>query len=249
MVIALSRVREPEWMDQPGVDRGELARSLEDLQRVNRWLGGTRVALAPVLPLLRSQSTRRIRVLDVATGSADIPLALARWARKRRVPLEIVATDLHEGTLAVARAHAAGDPAVRVEAADALSLPYAAGEFDIAMCHTALHHFDPPEAKALLRELGRVAASAVVVSDLVRSWTGLVGVHLLSRTLWRGHPITQHDGPSSFRAAYTPGELRIMASEAALRAVRVRRHFQHARMTLAAAPPAAAAAAGDGGGA
>jgi SAM-dependent methyltransferase len=236
VVIAPARRREPEWMDQPGVNSRELARSLVDLQRVNRWMGGTRVALLAILPLLRAAGARPIRVLDVATGSADIPLALARWARNRGIVLEAVATDLHEGTLAVARAHAAKEPAVRVERADALSLPYAAGEFDIAMCHTALHHFDPPQATAVLRELGRVAA-AVVVSDLVRSWTGLLGAHLLARTLWRGHPVTQHDGPSSFRAAYTPGELRTMAEHAFLREIRVRRHFQHARMTLAARPP------------
>jgi ubiquinone/menaquinone biosynthesis C-methylase UbiE len=221
-------------MDAPGVDPQELARSLADLQEVNRWLGGARVALDALRPLLTADGPRELRVLDVGTGSADIPLALSAWARRAGRRVRVVATDVHAGTLAVAKARAVGDPAVEVEAADALDLPYPDGAFDVAMCHTALHHFDPPEAARVLAELGRVATRGVVVTDLYRSWTGLAAVRLMALTVWRRHPVTRHDGPVSVRAAYTPAELRGLAREAGLRVTRLRTYFFYNRMTMVA---------------
>lgn len=220
----LPRVLEPELMDHPEADPGELERSLADLRHVNRWLGGRRVMLRALGAMVGGVAERPVRVLDVATGSADLPLAIARWGRRRGVEVRVTATDLHARTLEVARDEAAAEPWVRVERADALDLPYSDGHFHIAICSTALHHFDDAGAERLLREMARVASRGVVVSDLSRSRPALWGTRLLAATLWRRHPITRHDAPVSVRAAYTPAELRLLAQRAGLRGVRVRPH-------------------------
>jgi SAM-dependent methyltransferase len=212
-------------MDEPGQDPAELARSLADLRGVNRWLGGTRVVLHHLRGFVDAEPPRRWRILDVATGSADIPLAIARWARSRGVGMEIVATDVHPTTLAVAQARVAGVPGVRAEQADALALPYADGAFDLALCSTALHHFDDPaDVAAVLREMGRVARVGGIVNDLRRSRPALLGANLLAATVWRTHPVTRHDGPLSVRRAFTPGELMQAADAAGLPGARVHTH-------------------------
>ena len=221
-------------MDADAVDGEELARSLRDLEGVNRWLGGTRVLLESLGPLLEREIGRELRLLDVATGAADIPLALAHWARERRIALRIVATDTHPATLAVARKRVAGESSIEVQRADALRLPYADGSFDFAMCNTALHHFDPVDAKRVLAELWRVSRRGVVVTDLTRSYLGMAGVRLLAGTLWRGHPVTRHDGPVSIRASYIPLELRAMAREAGLGEPTMRSWLLYNRMAMVA---------------
>lgn len=236
-MIRPTRRRSPELMDAPTVDVAELARSLADLERVNRWLGGSRVVIHSLGPLLRRAGGGEIRVLDVGTGSADIPLALARWAARAGLDLHIVATDLHPLTVRVARERTTGEPRIVVEEANALALPYADGAFDFSMCHTALHHFDPPDAVRALAELGRVASKGVVVTDLVRSWVGIAGVRLLAATVWRRHPITRHDGPVSLRGAYTAREVLALAREAGLRRARTKEHLLANRVALVAEPP------------
>jgi hypothetical protein len=74
----------------------------------------------------------------------------------------------------------------------------------------------------MLREMDRVAALGIVLTDLVRSGAALVGARLLAATVWRRHPITRHDGPASVRAAFTPRELRAMGAEALSVPFRVR---------------------------
>lgn len=139
--------------------------------------------------------------------------------------MEIVATDLHATTLEFARRQAAADPDVRVETADALALPYADGAFDLALCSTALHHFDArDQVLRVLREMDRVAAIGGIVNDLRRSRPALMGANLLAATVWRTHPVTRHDGPLSVRRAFTPAELDEIARAADLPGARVHAH-------------------------
>lgn len=217
------RRRVPELMDAPAVDAGELAHGLADLRGVNRWLGGKRTALGAIDPLLRRLGGREITVLDVATGSGDLPLALVTWARGAGLSVRVTATDLHPATLAAARAHTAVEPSVQVQSADALSLPFEDGAFDFAMCHTALHHFEESDAIRVLRELDRVARCGVVVTDLARSAPALLGARLLAGTVWRRHPVTRHDGPRSVAAAFTRRELAELAAAAGMIGARVHR--------------------------
>ena len=210
-----------EWMDAPAQDTAALGRALGDLRAVNRWLGGTWVVRRHLDPMLRRCPPGKIRVLDVATGSADIPLQLARAYPQ----VEVTATDAHPQTTEFARSRVGAHPQVQVESADALDLPYPDGAFDFALCSTALHHFDEADAVRVLRELDRVAARGVVVMDLCRSRFGLIGAQLLAATAWRRSQMTRHDGPLSVRRAYTPGEVRRLAARAGLRKARVHTHF------------------------
>lgn len=221
----LPRTAGAELMDEPGQDADELARSLADIRLVNRFLGGTRVILWHLTRLVRRHPGRAWRILDVATGSGDIPLAVAEWARHRGIRMEIVATDKHPTTLAVAAERLAGMPHVHTETADALALPYAAGEFDLVLCSMALHHFDDrDDVLRVLREMDRVARVAGIVNDLRRSRPALLGAQLLAATVWRTHPVTRHDGPLSVRRAFTHAELRTLAAEASLSHPNVRTH-------------------------
>jgi ubiquinone/menaquinone biosynthesis C-methylase UbiE len=223
---ALPRMAGAELMDEPAQDRTELAKSLDDLRRVNRWLGGTRVVLHHLAALVRRHPRAEYRILDIATGSGDVPLEIAKWARGEDISVRIVATDNHATTLEMARAHTAADPSVTVEAADALKLPYADSAFDFALISTALHHFDDErDCVRVLREMHRVSRIGFVVNDLARSRTALLGARLLAATVWRTHPVTRHDGPLSICRSFTPDELRTLAARAGFAKATVEAHF------------------------
>lgn len=213
-------------MDRPDVDPAALTAALDHVAAVNRWLGGTRALLRHLGDALDDhQGTRSIRVLDVGTGSGDLPAALSGWARDRRVPVEITGLDLHDRTLRVAARRTADDPAIRVVRGDGLALPFATGTFDLALLSMTLHHMDGPALVAVLRELGRAARGGrVLVAELERCLPNYLGARLLAATLWRTNPVTRHDGPLSVLRAFTAGEMMELATAAGLDAPRVHRH-------------------------
>ncbi len=212
-----------ELMDEPVADSGELAENLRDIAFANARFGGT----APVARAVRRLGARS--VLDVGSGLGDVPRALVRDAASHGRSLHVTCLDRSEAMLALARSAAAGDPALAFVRAEGERLPFEAGTFDAVTCTLALHHFEPPAARALLRELRRVARLAPVVCDLRRSALAFAATWAWSRT--SRNRLTRHDAPLSVRRAYTPGEALALARDAGWRAPRVRREPWF-RMTL-----------------
>lgn len=209
------RTTAPELLDQPGHDPAELAGNLADLRRVNRWLGGISLTIGGLERLLGDlPPSAPLRVIDVATGGADIPVAVANWAKQRGLRAWILATDISAEI--VRSADRPGTVAVAL--ADARRLPFADDSFDVAICSLVLHHLRPDEAVSMLREMGRVARRGIVVNDLVRHWPGYVGAWLMSRILTR-NPLTRHDAPLSVRRAYTRREMGTLLARAGLHPV------------------------------
>ena len=90
------------------------------------------------------------QTLDIATAAGHTAFAFAPHVA------QVLATDITPEMLTVAREQVAarGVDNVTVEHADAESLPYADGRFDLLTCRIAPHHF--PDINAFLRESVRV---------------------------------------------------------------------------------------------
>lgn len=211
----------PELMDRPDADPALLAESLRHLEQVNRWFGGLR-SLRRRLPELLPRN-RSLRLLDIAAGDGAMARAVARWSAHGGSSLRVVALDLHAGTVAIARERSHGD-AVLLVRGDALALPFPDAAFDASLLCLSLHHFEGEAALRVLQEAGRVSGGRVLVSDLERGWPNRLGAAVLARTLWRGNPMTRHDGPLSVERGYRAAELDALARAAGLPRPRVRRH-------------------------
>ena len=201
----------------------EYAGSLADIRTVNRFLGDYRAVRKYVSPLVlavRSTVARPIRVLDVATGSADIPVAIIKWARRRGIQIEVTAIDNNPLAVREAEAFTRGLPEITVAVADGFSLPFEDESFDIVLCAKTLHHFTEEDTVRLLKEMGRVAAFGYIIMDLRRSWVAWSLITILSRIFTR-NKLTRHDGPMSVLRSYTVSELDGLAEQAGLSGRRV----------------------------
>jgi len=203
-----------EWLDASSFDDKAIRDNLRDIRFINRVLGWTTFTTRQVVSSLRALGPAEVRVLDIASGSADIPLAVARRARRTGIDLKIVVSDISSQIVDAARRQAAGTPSIVVEKADALDLPYADGSFDIVLCTLALHHFAPDEGVALLQSMARVGRR-VLVFDIARSPLAYAGAVALTRLLPM-NAMTRHDAPVSVRRAYTVAEVRDLVARAGL---------------------------------
>jgi SAM-dependent methyltransferase len=226
-----------ELLDGPLDDPDALVANLRDLARINRLTGGTRLserAIAALGPL--DAPGRATTILDVGTGGADIPMTLLARARAAGRTLAVTATDSREEVLAAAcRARPALERTSGLELAiaDGRGLPYPDASFDIAHASLVLHHLEPDEVVAFLRELRRVARHGIVVNDLVRgrlAWVaGWLVVHAIATSRY-----TRHDGPLSVRRAYSRTELLALLAVAGLSTVAEFRGIARHRIAIAA---------------
>lgn len=214
------RIDADEWMDAGPVGPDEMRRALEFLRRTNRWFGGARIFLRHLTEFSRSwRPGESIRILDVGTGLADIPVAIGRWARNRGWSISIDAVEKVPATAQWAREHAKAAPGVRILERDAFEL---GGErYDYVMASLFLHHIHSSSLVPLIRRLDGLASRGMIFGDLRRGRASYWSVKLLSNLL--GNAVVRHDGPLSVRRAFTPDELRIAAREAGCGYLRARR--------------------------
>jgi SAM-dependent methyltransferase len=218
------RDRQPEIMDQPGLNPADHRAALRGLARINFVSGSARILWPELQHEAHLQQTGPFTVLDVATGAGDMPIRL--WARARRagVSMRIAGCDISATAIAIAR-DAAARTGTEVEffAADALKegLP---DHFDAITCSLFLHHLDEADAVEFLRRIAAAARKLVLVNDLSRSRFGLILAAVGSRLLTRSE-VVHVDGPRSVRAAFTPSEALALANRAGLIGAKVVRRW------------------------
>jgi 2-polyprenyl-3-methyl-5-hydroxy-6-metoxy-1,4-benzoquinol methylase len=223
MVNLNHRRRQPELMDQPGLDPGQHVQALQGLERINRFSGSVRILWPAIRALLR-QAGRPVRILDIASGAGDVPIGLWHKVSRAGLPLHIDGWDISPFAVAYAcRRAAAAKADVQFVQADALSTPLGR-EYDAVISSLFLHHLGEDEAVALLRRMAEGARQLVLVNDLLRCrrgyWLACLGTRLLS-----GSPIVHVDGPLSVEAAFTRSEALALAKKAELVGATVTRRW------------------------
>lgn len=221
-----ARARIPELMDDPAIDPAEHRQALEGLRRLNR-ASDSAGTLWPEIADLSARLGRPLKVLDVATGSGDVPRGLLRRAARRGVALEIAGCDISPTALDEAARQA---PGVRFFRHDALHDRLPTG-FDVVTCSLFLHHLSEDEAVALFTNMENAAGHMLLVNDLSRSRFNYCGVWLACHLLTRSR-VVRFDGPASVRSAFTPLEALALARRAGLNGATVRSRFP-ARFLLA----------------
>ena len=209
----MKRSHEKEMMDLTGNSPELLAEDLRNLRMLNRYLSGSRSVLLALQRALARESLMQISLLDVGTGSADIPAAIFAWAKRRNVTAKIVGVEAESVTARIAADQTKRLADIKIIQGDAGAPPFSPGSFDFVVASQFLHHFSEVKIVELLRQWATLARRAIVISDLVRHPVAYHGVRLLTKLTTR-NLMTLVDAPLSVRRAFTFGEWRELLRQA-----------------------------------
>lgn len=231
-MLTPKRIYVEELLDAGEGTDEDVARNLADLRRINRFLGGTRVVLNALSSFIAEERADRLSLLDVGTGSADIPGAVVEWCRERGIASTVCALDLSERNLMIARRDLGVNREIEFVRADSLRLPFARRSFDFVTASLFLHHFRDDDVVRLLADFASVANRAIIVNDLVRNMVPYYFARLTGGFLATSY-LTRNDGPVSVLRGFTAEELKDLARRAGLVSFEVKRSFPY-RLSLTA---------------
>jgi SAM-dependent methyltransferase len=220
-----TRRREPEWMDEPALDRDLHEHALAALHRINRLSGTATRFWRPIRRLAGQLPGIRLRVLDLASGGGDIAIALALAARRANVSVEIdgcdvSATAVAHGESLARRYHFDNVGFFRLDVLQDDLPP----TYDVVICSLFLHHLDEADVVRLLQQMAGAARRLVLVDDLRRTRFGYALAWMACQLLTRS-PVVHTDGPRSVRAALTLAEASQLAQLAGLDGCRIAPHW------------------------
>jgi ubiquinone/menaquinone biosynthesis C-methylase UbiE len=197
----LDRVLEPEIMDDW---QEATAYDAMDFSAVNRDFALTAIDLHP----------HAVRVLDIGTGTAQIPIILCQ----EKSCYQVLGVDMAQSMLILGRRNieAAGLlQQIRLELADGKKLPYPNWEFDLVISNSLVHHL--PDPQSFFQEVARLVKpnGAVLIRDLLRP-DSMAEIDLIVTEAGDYGPRQNQLFRDSLAAAFTLPEIQGLVSDAGM---------------------------------
>jgi len=211
----MQRVNTPEILDSEECPPQEVAVSLRDLSRINRWFGGVATTRKLIERVARATGKKHFSMLEVAAGFGEVPKVAGEQLAREGLTLDLTLLDRMRSHLL------RGNSSV---VADALALPFSDDSFDLVSCSLFAHHLEPAELARFAGEALRVSRCAVLVNDLIRHPLHLALVY--AGFVFMRSYVSRVDGVASVKRAYIPDEVRkIVADGRPSRRIDISRHY------------------------
>ncbi|MGB7786156.1 MAG: methyltransferase domain-containing protein [Salinimicrobium sp.] len=164
------RSREEEVMDDFDLQGVELKKTLQDLDKVNKWLGGNKITLEGVEKVIGTACFQPpLKIVDVGCGNGSVLKEVAQLGRKKGIKMQLRGIDANPHAIEIARENCRDFPEITFEAQDVFSRAFEEEKTDIVLCTLTLHHFGDDEIKKLLRTFVEKCQMGIVINDLKRS--------------------------------------------------------------------------------
>lgn len=207
----MERIEKRELLDSNEWPDKDVACALGAIRRVNFLYGGHRMHKRMFQRISPPFQGKKLHVLEVASGYADVLQAASLLLMKKNISLKISLLDRCPRHLPKVQNWNAALPKPDLITGDALAIPMADNSVDVVSCCLFLHHLSVDQARDFLREALRVARVAVLVNDVERKRINYF-LSLLYRFM-DPSKLSRHDGPTSVRQAYTYAEVQELLRE------------------------------------
>lgn len=202
------RSHKTELMDALEFQEAELAHILEDLDEVNKLLGGFKITTEGIEKILASACfVQPVRIIDVGCGNGSMLKHVARMGRRKGIKMKLKGVDVNPKAINIARENTQQFPEIVYEVLDlSTHTRERLGKVDILMCTLTLHHFKDEVILGLMKDFVESCSMGMVVNDLQRSKTAYFLFKIFS-TFFLKNPIAKQDGKTSILRAFKKRDL------------------------------------------
>ncbi|MER3497335.1 MAG: SAM-dependent methyltransferase [Chitinophagaceae bacterium] len=98
------RSYEKELLDRDDIPFEDIRRNMQELDFINRWLGGHRITLQGLKPFLSSaKKQRKFSVCEVGCGGGDNLRVIKNYAKQKKLNVELTGIDINPHCISFAR--------------------------------------------------------------------------------------------------------------------------------------------------
>ncbi len=188
-------------MDDFSIQDERIDRALEELNIINKYLGGISTTKSALHYFIQSKK-EELKVIDIGSGSSDNLLA----AKSKYPNLQILSIDKN------LRALSSSKNQTKKLNSDAFKLPFKNNSCDIVHAALFLHHFSEEQIQILLKEFLRIAKKGIIINDLQRSYLALSGIKILT-IFFSKSEMVKNDAPLSVKRGFIKQEILKLLSD------------------------------------
>lgn len=206
------RSKETEIMDNLDMSGDLLIKTLDQIAKINKWLGGNRVTVNGVRELLKDSDTNKaITIVDLGCGNGDMLRELANFGRQQGYSFKLIGLDANQTTIEYAKKLSVEFSEISYEKQDVLCSDFQTRRFDIALCTLFLHHFEDKVAVDFLKKTQNQSSIGLVINDLHRHPIAYFLFWVVATII--GNPMVKTDGLISILRGFKRNEIEAYAKQ------------------------------------
>lgn len=218
MIDLKKRSRELEIMDLPNPNPREIRLAIQEIETINRLLGGFNQTLEDLENFMDPSKTLEIQ--DWGCGSGDMLRKIAHWAKKKKQAVVLNGWDIDSETLEYARERSRGFHINYIQA-DVLAPEIKENSTDIVCSCLFTHHFTNEDWIKLVQKMLFVSKRGVIINDLHRHPLAYYSIKFLTRIFAKSYMV-QNDAALSVAKGFKKAELIYLLDEAGIKTYKIR---------------------------
>jgi 2-polyprenyl-3-methyl-5-hydroxy-6-metoxy-1,4-benzoquinol methylase len=154
-----------------------------------------------------------LRLADLGCGGGDRLKLIAKKARKRNIPVDLVGVDANAFIVDFAKKNTKEFKEIKYLQQDVLSEKFKGEKYDLIHCTLFCHHFDDLTLKNLLRDFRQHTTTAIIINDIHRHWLAYYSIKWLTYFFSKSSMV-KFDAKLSVLRAFRKKELVTIIKEA-----------------------------------
>jgi 2-polyprenyl-3-methyl-5-hydroxy-6-metoxy-1,4-benzoquinol methylase len=213
----LQRSSAPEIMDDLGFEGEVLGQTLEEIEFINKWLGGNAVTLNAVKRVIRERqlqvADKPVTISDLGCGGGGMLALIYKWAESEKIRVNLVGVDANDYVVKHASRKVPFHQCISFKKYNVLEDAFKKERFDISTCTLFCHHFEDDVLIDFLKQLRQQTRIAIIINDIHRHWFAYYSIKYLTGLFSKSYMV-KYDARLSVLRAFKKSELEQLAIKA-----------------------------------
>lgn len=213
----LQRSSDPEIMDDLEFEGEVLGQTLDEIEFINKWLGGNAVTLDAVKRVIKERqlqaSGNPITISDLGCGGGEMLSLIYKWAQSENINVDLTGIDANDYVVNHAAKKVPLHNNISFKKFNVLNDDFRNESFDISTCTLFCHHFENAVLVDFLNQLKKQTKVAIIINDVHRHWFAYYSIKYLTGLFSKSYMV-KYDAQLSVLRAFKREELELLITKA-----------------------------------
>jgi 2-polyprenyl-3-methyl-5-hydroxy-6-metoxy-1,4-benzoquinol methylase len=195
------RSYQKELLDRDDIPFKDIKRNMQELDYINRKLGGHDITLDGIVALIKDQMhfNQVLTIAEIGCGGGDNLRAIKNWSRHINLPVKLHGIDINPECIQYA-SQQIGNKGIEFTCSDYRNVVFEQKP-DIVFSSLFCHHFTDEELVSMLQWMKANSLSGFFINDLHRHPLAYFSIKILT-TLFSKSYLVKNDAPLSVRRGF-----------------------------------------------
>lgn len=200
------RSYQKELLDQPDIPFEDIKRNMQELEFINRWLGGHKITLQGLKSLLNSIALKEnIQIVEIGCGGGDNLKEIKKYCERKSILVQLTGIDINPDCIEFAKSKKEN------EGIEFIISDYRKVCFDkkpsIIFSSLFCHHFTDEELVEQLKWLAQNTTKGFFINDLHRNQLAYYSIKWLTHFFSKSY-LVKKDAPLSVKRGFRRKEIK-----------------------------------------